>query len=116
HWWALFGPLQVAPGARGMCTGVPLPQESWVHALPSFSTSLSSLMVVASPPSHTARLQSPVVWVPSGVPFGAVWTPHITFGLQTGSCHSFGFGQSLSMMQPTQTPLPLHIRFGPHEA
>src|SRR5204863_9775551 len=92
---------------------MPTLHRSCVPALPSTGLSVSSLTVCTWPvPSHWTFLQSPGVWFGSAVPTAALFTPHWPF-VHVWVWQVVSVPQLAAVMQPTQAPVPLHIKLVP---
>src|SRR5204863_10071823 len=74
--------LQGAFAASEGFDGMPFVQRSIVQPLPSTRTSVLSLIDAWAPFMQTFFLQSPAVWLLTGVPFGVLLTPHMPVELQ----------------------------------
>src|SRR5262245_10288607 len=107
--------LQVVFASSGGLVGTPAVQTSLVHWLVSTGLSVSSLTVWGWPlPSHWTTLQSLAICIAAGsaVPTAVLVTPHVPF-VQVCAWQKVSVPQLAAVTQPTQAPLPLHIRFVP---
>src|SRR5205823_14327572 len=102
----------VLAGSDGF-DGAPFVQMSIVQPLPSTRTSLLSLRLTWLPDMQTFFLQSPAVWLVTGVPSAVLLIPHIPDELQVRWWHSVSVPlQSVVCRHCTQAglvPLPLHL-------
>jgi hypothetical protein len=116
HWTQFLLPSHLMPpdehgvfsGAAGF-DGVPEVHTSSVQALPSTGTSESKLTVSTAPePLHWFCLQSPAVWLLTGVPAAVFVEPQVSL-VQAKVLHSVVVPQSLAARHFAHVPEPLHL-------
>ncbi len=92
-----------------VCEGAPGAQRSFVHALRSSGTSVSSFTVATVPSvAHWRRLQSPVDWTARTVPAASRVLPHAP-AVQVRCSHSDSIpGQSAATLHAAQVLLARH--------
>ena len=92
-----------------VCEGAPVAQRSFVHALRSSGTSVSSFTVATVPSvAHWRRLQSPVDWTARTVPAVSRVLPHAP-AVQVRCSHSDSIpGQSAATLHAAQVLLARH--------
>src|SRR4029077_5451911 len=106
HWpvaLQCLAPPQFELSGNIVCEGVPVVQMSFVHALRSSGTSVSSFTLAIVPlAAHCRRLQSPVDWTARTVPAGSRVLPHAPT-VQVRCSHSDSVpGQSAATLHAAQ--------------